>query len=61
MGVHTGPAIARDGDWYGRTVNVASRLCSVAGGGEVLISEATRSAAGAMDRMEHGERQLQAA
>ena len=27
----------RDGDWYGNGVNVASRLCSAAGGGEVLV------------------------
>src|SRR5688572_2703350 len=38
IGVHSGEAVARDGDWYGRTVNVAARLCAVAPGGEVLIS-----------------------
>src|SRR5437763_11550780 len=27
VGIHTGPALANDGDWYGRAVNVASRLC----------------------------------
>ncbi|OLE38448.1 MAG: hypothetical protein AUG48_01740 [Actinobacteria bacterium 13_1_20CM_3_68_9] len=29
VGIHSGPALTRDGDWYGRTVNVAARLCSV--------------------------------
>jgi adenylate cyclase len=58
VGVHTGPAIARDGDWYGRTVNVAARLCSVAGGGEVLVSEATRQAAGDGGGVDYGESRL---
>ncbi len=30
VGVHSGSAVAHDGDWYGRAVNVASRLCSAA-------------------------------
>ncbi len=58
VGVHTGPAIARDGDWYGRTVNVAARLCAVSGGGEVVISEATSRAAGRLTGLEYGERRL---
>jgi adenylate cyclase len=31
-GMHTGPAVQRAGDWYGATVNVASRLCTAAAG-----------------------------
>lgn len=58
VGVHTGPAVARDGDWYGRAVNVAARLCSVAAGGEVVVSEATRSAAGEIPKVAFGERRL---
>lgn len=58
VGMHTGPAVARGGDWYGRTVNVAARLCSVAGGGEVLVSEVTRDAAGEIRKVEFGERGL---
>ena len=58
VGVHTGTAVYREGDWYGGAVNVASRLCSAAGGGEVLVSEATRDAAGMSDEVELGERQL---
>lgn len=46
VGVHTGSAVQRDGDWYGAAVNIASRLCSAAGGDEVLVSEATCRAAG---------------
>jgi adenylate cyclase len=58
VGVHTGPAVSRAGDWYGNTVNVAARLCSAAGGGEVLISEATHEAAGTVPCVELGERRL---
>jgi class 3 adenylate cyclase len=46
VGIHTGPAVEREGDWYGTTVNVAARLCSAAGGGQVLVSEATLQACG---------------
>jgi adenylate cyclase len=58
IGMHSGEAVARDGDWYGRTVNVAARLCAVAPGGEVLVSDATRSAAGRMPKIDFGERNL---
>jgi adenylate cyclase len=58
VGVHTGPAVGRDGDWYGTTVNVAARLCSAAGGGEVLISEETGAAAARLPRIRLGERRL---
>lgn len=58
IGVHTGTAVCRDGDWYGSAVNVASRLCSAAGGGDVLVSESTRTAAGPLRRIEFGEREL---
>jgi adenylate cyclase len=58
IGVHTGPAVQRQGDWYGRTVNVAARLCSAAAGGEVLVSEESCAAAGRMPRVAFGERRL---
>jgi len=58
IGVHTGPAVSHDGDWYGRAVNVAARLCSVAAGGEVLVSESTLSAASELPRVTIGERRL---
>jgi adenylate cyclase len=58
VGMHTGPAVEREGDWYGGTVNVAARLCAAAGGGEVLVSEATREAAGSLRKVELGERRL---
>jgi adenylate cyclase len=58
VGIHTGPALASEGDWYGRTVNVAARLCAVAPAGQVLVSEATRAAAGRMPDVDYGEREL---
>jgi class 3 adenylate cyclase/tetratricopeptide (TPR) repeat protein len=39
MGVHTGEAESRDGDYYGSTLNRASRLMAVGHGGQVLVSE----------------------
>jgi adenylate cyclase len=51
VGIHTGPAAHRDGDWYGTTVNVAARLCGAAAGGEVLASEATCEAADQLPRL----------
>ncbi|HXY93891.1 MAG TPA: adenylate/guanylate cyclase domain-containing protein, partial [Acidimicrobiia bacterium] len=41
MGIHTGPAQCRDGDYFGTAVNRAARLMSVAHGGQVLVSLTT--------------------
>jgi class 3 adenylate cyclase len=45
VGVHTGPAVMSGLDWYGSTVNLASRLADEADPGQALISGATLSAA----------------
>jgi adenylate cyclase len=58
VGIHSGSAVLRDGDWYGRAVNVASRLCTVAAGGEVLVSEATLECAPRLRAVEVGDRRL---
>jgi class 3 adenylate cyclase len=58
VGVNTGTAVDREGDWYGAGVNVAARLCAAAGGGEVLVSEETHEAAGPLGRVGLGERRL---
>jgi class 3 adenylate cyclase len=42
MGVHSGPAVQRDRDWYGATVNIAARLADSAVAGEILMSVSTR-------------------
>jgi adenylate cyclase len=39
-GIHAGPLIEREGDLFGRTVNVAARLADLATAGEVLVTEA---------------------
>jgi adenylate cyclase len=38
VGVHTGPVVFQDGDYFGRTVNVAARIADYARPGEVLVS-----------------------
>lgn len=52
VGMSTGHAVERDGDWFGATVNVAARVSAAAGGGEVLLTEATRLAAGPLSSVE---------
>lgn len=42
VGMHSGPAVARDGDWFGATVNLASRVTRAAKPGEVLLTNQTR-------------------
>jgi adenylate cyclase len=39
VGVTAGPVVFRDGDYFGRTVNVAARIAARAGPGEVLVSD----------------------
>src|SRR5712691_13190984 len=39
VGVNAGPVIFRDGDYFGRTVNVAARIAAYAGPGQVLVSD----------------------
>ena len=44
IGVHFGTALYRDGDYFGREVNLASRVVARARGGEVLVSDAVVAA-----------------
>lgn len=39
IGLHTGTAIERDGDWFGSNVAMAARVAAMADGGEVLVTE----------------------
>jgi adenylate cyclase len=58
-GVASGEAIGRGGDWYGRPVNLASRVTDIARPGSVLASEAaTEMAGGAFTYSFAGERRL---
>ena len=38
IGIHRGEALYRDGDYYGRDVNIASRVAARSAGGEVLVT-----------------------
>lgn len=61
VGMHTGPAIERDGDWFGGAVNLAARVSAEASGREVLLTDSTRDAAGKIDGVEildRGKRSL---
>jgi adenylate cyclase len=61
VGMHTGTAVERGGDWFGSTVNVAARIAGAAGGNDVLLSEATYEAAGEPDDVDlerRGERRF---
>jgi adenylate cyclase len=40
IGVHWGTTLYRDGDYFGREVNLASRVVARARGGEVLVTDA---------------------
>jgi adenylate cyclase len=40
IGIHTGVVLYRDGDYFGREVNLAARIVARAGGGEVIVSDA---------------------
>ncbi|HEY2770141.1 MAG TPA: adenylate cyclase regulatory domain-containing protein [Solirubrobacteraceae bacterium] len=46
IGLHCGEALYRDGDYYGRDVNIASRVAARSAGGEVLVTRPIVEAAG---------------
>ena len=46
VGIHAGPVIFQEGDYYGRTVNIAARIADYARPGEVLVSQEVIDAAG---------------
>ena len=46
IGIDAGSVVVQDGDYFGRTVNVASRIADYARPHEVLVSEAARETAG---------------
>jgi adenylate cyclase len=46
VGVASGLAVSRAGDWFGSPVNVASRVTAEARPGTVMVADSTREAAG---------------
>jgi adenylate cyclase len=49
IGIQSGPVVFQDGDVYGRTVNIASRIADVAEAGDVLTTEETMRQVDAAD------------
>ena len=46
IGIHYGVALYRDGDYYGRDINIASRVAARSAGGEVLVTRPVVEQAG---------------
>jgi adenylate cyclase len=46
IGIHYGVALYREGDYYGRDINIASRVAARAAGGEVLVTRPVEQQAG---------------
>jgi adenylate cyclase len=63
VGLHAGPVVFQDGDYYGSTVNLASRIAEYARPGEVLVSRAVLDAStdGEVDFIALGEVELKGA
>jgi len=55
MGLHTGVAIAEEGDFFGRNVILAARIAAQANGGEIFVSEELREHADGEDGVDFGE------
>jgi len=52
IGIHSGAALYRDGDYYGREVNRAARVVARASGGEVLVTRPVVDTTGKVDGLE---------
>ena len=44
VGLHTGPVLFQEGDYFGQTVNLSARIADYARQGEVLVSQAVADA-----------------
>jgi adenylate cyclase len=53
IGIHQGLTLYRDGDYYGRAVNLVARVGARAAGGEVLVTRPLVEAAGSHLEFEH--------
>jgi adenylate cyclase len=45
VGIHAGPIVVQDGDYFGRTVNLAARIAGRVGAGQVLVADEVVAAA----------------
>jgi adenylate cyclase len=55
IGLHYGATLYRDGDYFGREVNLASRVVARARGGEVLVTDAVSEAVSGDSQLEFDE------
>ena len=44
VGLHAGPVLFQEGDYFGQTVNLSARIADYARPGEVLVSQAVAEA-----------------
>jgi class 3 adenylate cyclase len=59
IGIDSGQAVRRGGDWFGSTVNAAARVADAATPGELLMTERARAAVGDAASIEMVPRGLQ--
>jgi adenylate cyclase len=52
IGINAGAVVAQEGDYFGRTVNIAARIADYARPHEVLVSEEAMLGAGVADDVE---------
>ena len=59
MGLATGEAELRDGDYFGAALNRAARVMAAGHGGQILLTESTAGLLSGVDLMDLGPRRLQ--
>jgi predicted ATPase len=58
VGIHSGAADERDGDYFGPTVNRTARLTAAGHGGQILLSAVTAALADGFELLDLGEQRL---